>query len=478
MRADWWGGIQYGHGSRTRGEDSGSIEDPEQEEAMRIRPLLSSLALYTLAASAQSNPQTYLDAYSDWRKLDPSLERDAATAGPQSTDRVARAFAASSKYTLARSTYLRSVADESGQFLLWLQNSASAGELDLEPAAAAEALVSAQSAAVSRDIAGYANDPDRGIQQLRQALEKERAALAALAEAISNRGKGAAKAAELVRPAEDARSSAMAKYQALAAAYSAAAAEAEREEPSWASYYQALSDAIAHPAPPPRTLASTVVSTPAAGSPQAEEPKPVTIGGVRIMNPADGARQQQSGPSPRPAEPPSRAARLEPPKPVPPEPESARPAPAPTEPVGPAPVKPAPAAATPAVVSAGLSSAMPPLPLSRYVGSWSFPVTGGLSFGAQPESVALEVQEVNGTLKGKLTARFKPADGVDPELSFDFAGPVQPTRKQKLSLVTAEGATGSIDLIPGTAFNLLEINFQTDVRPRKVRLGNFVLVKN
>ena len=34
-----------------------------------------------------------------------------------------------------------------------------------------------------------------------------------------------------------------------------------------------------------------------------------------------------------------------------------------------------------------------------------------------------------------------------------------------------------IELIPGAAFNLLEVNFQTDPRPGKVRQANVVLVK-
>src|SRR6266849_5008347 len=80
------------------------------------RILLLSIVLAT-CASAQSSGLTYRNAYQEWRKLDPSLERDAAAAGPQAADRVARAYAAVTKYTVARSAYLRSMADESGQFL-------------------------------------------------------------------------------------------------------------------------------------------------------------------------------------------------------------------------------------------------------------------------------------------------------------------------------------------------------------------------
>jgi hypothetical protein len=43
--------------------------------------------------------------------------------------------------------------------------------------------------------------------------------------------------------------------------------------------------------------------------------------------------------------------------------------------------------------------------------------------------------------------------------------------------MTSDGANGTIELIPGSAFNLLEVNFTTDPRPGKVRQGNVVLVK-
>jgi hypothetical protein len=43
--------------------------------------------------------------------------------------------------------------------------------------------------------------------------------------------------------------------------------------------------------------------------------------------------------------------------------------------------------------------------------------------------------------------------------------------------MTGDGTPGTIELIPGPAFNLLEVNFQTDPQPNKIRLGNFILVK-
>ena len=124
-------------------------------------------------------------------------------------------------------------------------------------------------------------------------------------------------------------------------------------------------------------------------------------------------------------------------------------------------------------------TAVTPLPLIRYTGAWSFPSSGGLYHGAQPESVDLVVNEENGHATGTLVARFKlpPGSKGDPMLKFDFTGDFKNNRNQVFNLTTTEGATGTLELIPGPAFNLLEVNFETQPKPGKVRLGNMVLLK-
>ncbi len=122
------------------------------------------------------------------------------------------------------------------------------------------------------------------------------------------------------------------------------------------------------------------------------------------------------------------------------------------------------------------ASARPPLPLSRYVGAWVFPAANGLFHGPEPEFVDLVVHEENGHADGSLFARFKVSSG-DPVIRFDFAGDFQPARNQVFPLQTSDGASGTIELIPGAAFNLLEINFQTEPRPGKIHQGNAVLIK-
>jgi hypothetical protein len=120
-----------------------------------------------------------------------------------------------------------------------------------------------------------------------------------------------------------------------------------------------------------------------------------------------------------------------------------------------------------------------PVPLSRYVGAWTYPVRNTLFHGAEPDFVDLVVHEDNGRAAGTLYARFKLPQGSsgDPTLRFDFAGNFQNSRLQSFSLQTSEGAKGTIELIPGPAFNLIEVNFITEARPGKVRQANFLLVK-
>jgi hypothetical protein len=125
------------------------------------------------------------------------------------------------------------------------------------------------------------------------------------------------------------------------------------------------------------------------------------------------------------------------------------------------------------------NASVSPVPLVRYVGTWTYPTVNGVFHGPQPESVALEVQEENGHVNGTLEATFKrpPASAGDPIVRFKFAGDIAATPTQKFTLMISDGASGIIELIPGPAFNLLEVNFQIDSQPNKIRSGNFILVK-
>ena len=146
-----------------------------------------------------------------------------------------------------------------------------------------------------------------------------------------------------------------------------------------------------------------------------------------------------------------------------------------------APITQVPAGVPPATLAnpAPAPPTMTPVPLARYVGAWTCPQTNGLFHGLQPESVDVLVHEDNGHVTGSAFGRFKLAAGStgDPVLRFDFAGELQPARNQVFNLVTSDGTKGTIELIPGPAFNLLEVNFQTEAKPGKIRQADIVLVK-
>ncbi len=99
--------------------------------------------------------------------------------------------------------------------------------------------------------------------------------------------------------------------------------------------------------------------------------------------------------------------------------------------------------------------------------------------GMQPESAELVVREENGQASGTLTARFRlPAGSTDnPVVRFDFAGAFGSSRAQKFAVTASGGATGTLELIPGPAFNLLEVNFSMGDKPGMIHQGNFLLIK-
>jgi hypothetical protein len=99
--------------------------------------------------------------------------------------------------------------------------------------------------------------------------------------------------------------------------------------------------------------------------------------------------------------------------------------------------------------------------------------------GPEPQFVQLVVREDNRRATGTLTVRFKFPPGIplDPRLHGDFTGTFENTRNQVFSLQTNDGAKGKIELIPGPAFNLLEVYLTIEPRPGKVQQANFLLVK-
>jgi hypothetical protein len=123
---------------------------------------------------------------------------------------------------------------------------------------------------------------------------------------------------------------------------------------------------------------------------------------------------------------------------------------------------------------AGVLSA-PPL-LSRLIGSWSYPATR--DNGPDPELFEMAIRNDNLYVIGTLWVRFKsPSTGVsEPVLRLAFSGDLPNAPRPTFKLETREGGQGTIELIPGTAPNLLEVKFQAQ-SDRQSHSGNIVLVK-
>lgn len=350
----------------------------------RLIPL-AALALGSAGLIGQTSRDAYRQAYDAWRQAHANLERDAGPGGAALVPQVDRAAAAAASFEASRAAYLKSVAQAAAQRRQLLQAPFTRPSPDLAPPALKQ-LVTEELDADTRTIARFASDKDRGIQQLRQSLEQERIALAALNDTIQARQKAVTATSAAADALEQARVKTAQAFGDQTAQFSEAVAQAEKEGPAWAAYYQKLAEAVqvANAAPP--------ISVTSA-APRAES--------------------------------------------------------------------------------------ISPLPLPRYVGAWTYPTVNGIFHGAEPEFVDLVVHEENGHVYGTLFARFKlpPGDATDPLVRFDFQGDFGRTETQKFSLVTNDNSQGTVELIPGPAFNLLEVNFLTDPKANKIRTGNFILVK-
>jgi len=358
---------------------------------MRRACLLALVAVLCLAQRARDD---YRAAYTAWRKTDPNLERDASAGGAAIAQRADRMAAEAAKSAAARKAFLEGTIADQSQQTAWLENSGPGPEPAATNTKSDSQFVATESARVARTIETFSSDPDKGIQQLRQALARERTALEALGLAVADRQKSADGADLATAFIAQSRTRALEQSRAMLEGLKDASAQTAREAEAWAEYYRKLGEGVQG--------AATPITQVPPGVPPAT-----------LSNPA-----------------------------------------------------PAPPTVT-------------PVPLARYIGAWTYPQTNAMYHGAQPEFIDVLVHEDNGRVTGTVFGRFKlPAGSTgDPVLRFDFAGDLQPTRNQVFNLLTSDGAKGTIELIPGPAFNLLEVNFQTEPKPGKIRQADVVLVK-
>ncbi len=347
-------------------------------------PAVGVLLFGAAALIAQTSRDAYRQAYDAWRQAHANLERDAAAGGSALIPQVDRAEAAEARFEATRAAYLKSVAQNTARRRQLLEAPTAGPSPDLAPPVLGN-LVAAELETDTKTIARFAGDSDPGIQRLRQSLERERDALTALNETIQARQKTVTATAAATADVEQARAKTAQVFSGQTAQFSQIVAQADKEGPAWAAYYEKLADAAQ----------------------VANAPPPVSV-----------------------------------------------------------------------ISAAPRSESITPLPLARYVGAWTYPADNGLFHGPQPEFVDLVVHEQNGHATGTLFGRFKVASGetTDPLVRFDFKGDFGPAKTQRFPLVTSDGTPGTIELIPGPAFNLLEVNFLTDPKANKLRAGNFILV--
>lgn len=350
------------------------------------------LVCFAAGLIGQTGRDAYRQAYDVWQQAQANLERDAGRGAAAQVAQADRSAAAVVTFEATRLAYLKSSAENAAQRRRILQTPVTRPSPDLMPPAVAS-LAAAELQTVTRAISKFAADKDRGIQQLRQSMERERVALAALTDTIQVHQKAISATSAAIATLEQARGKTAAAFADQTSQFSQTVARMDGESAAWTAYYSQLAEAIQIASAPP-------------AAPTVDVSKSVPTAGPR-------------------------------------------------------------------------NASISPVPLVRYVGTWTYPTVNGVFHGPQPESVTLEVQEQNGHADGNVEARFKrlPGSANDPLVRFKFAGDIAATPTQKFTLTTSDGASGVIELIPGPAFNLLEVNFQTDLQPNKIRSGNFILVK-
>jgi hypothetical protein len=353
---------------------------------------------------AQSSRDSYRVPYQAWRQAAPALEQDASAPGPAFAGQAQTAAQAGQAFFNAREVYFTTAQPGRAEQIKWTGTPLEHGDTALSTPPEIQQLLAVAAAKVATNIGRLADDKDPAIRQVRQAMERERAALRSLTETLSLRSASVDELAGLTNTAESQRAAVSQAQSAGGARRAQLAAHIQGEAKGWTEYYKNLAESA---------TSGRISGTGGAAGTSAPGTSAIGVGG------------------PNPA----------------------------------APAKAAPASTT------GL------LAMSRYTGEWMF-ASKGLFYGPQPEMVGLVVQESNGRVIGTLDARFAAAgNAVDPTLKLEFQGAVQQSRNQTFPLRTSDGTVGSIELLPGSAFNLLEVTIRTDPQAGKITSANFVLVK-
>ncbi len=360
--------------------------------------MIAAILIVPSPLSAQQDRAPHQSALRAWRAADPALEKDAATTGPTVADRVQKVAPVAANYAAARKQYFESALEQADR------RAAASTPIAIlvdspGPKQMLDSFVASQSKSLTAGLTAIGDDPDTGLVLLRQAMERERAALASLTDGIKSRQAAAEAAAKASANANQAQEKSNEAFRTLAKSFAQSVQAAADLQAGFADYYRMLIDgsraaALRDPSPAP------VVVTSAAPA----------LRGANTASPAANA---------------------------------------------------------------------PPVSLSRYLGAWAYSAASPMFHGREPEFVEVAVREDNGRVNGSFYVQFKASGGVagDRIVRFDFSGPAQNMRNQSFPLETPEGLKGTVELIPGPAFNLLEVTFQIDPKPGKITEGNFILMK-
>ena len=415
---------------------------------MRRFAWVTLLAVLAGAATAQTRAQNgrarLQEAYRNWRLVDPNLEADAGSSQATMGVRADRVAAEAAKYFAERKSYYEALSNEMHEAAKNMAGTPAA--LDF-PAAPAAINVESRLSALAANLAAIPKNADAGLQELKRALEREQAALTAW------KALPAGAKLEAQQNAGQTRE----HYAELAAKVAQESAESDALAAAWASYYRVLAAGAregtnissakpADPTAPQRErLSAAIASAPKPEVPKADAQKMDAPNTVTLNVPPPLATL---APSTRVVPANDHADHLD----------------------------------TAAAPSGAIRSTSPVnAPVTRYAGAWVYPTVNEHYHGAHPESVDLVIQDQNGQMSGSFRTKFRLPAGsnLNPVVEFTFAGDYQAARMQTFRYVTPDGVKGTLELIPATTFNLLEISFvdEGDPRPGRITRGNFFLIR-
>ncbi len=200
------------------------------------------LMIVAVLSLGQRPRDDYRTAYRAWRQTDPSLEHEAAAGGPPIAQRADRMAAEAAKSAAARKEYFEGLVHDEDQQVGWLESTTAIPDSAATSTKGDTQFIASETAALNRTIETCAGDPDRGIQQLRAALLRERTALEALGPLIAQRKKAADAEQSSAGAIEAPHAKALEQSLAMLDGLKDASAEITREAAAWAEYYRKLGE--------------------------------------------------------------------------------------------------------------------------------------------------------------------------------------------------------------------------------------------